>query len=164
MSDQAYTWVRALESATWRLPNRWLVRAIIENRAIWQVDRQAVEVEYGLVLGFNSEDDADYFMTVHKAARYEPPRCEPVTVEPGMFVCFHKGSDALPFVTAGRAEFIAEEDVMAEARRVHMAMLQSGDEGGEMQKVQMENKSAPAPEATKSAPAPAAKKASKSKK
>lgn len=165
MNDHSYTWVRALESATWRTQSRWLVRVTIENRAIWQVDRRPVEVEYGLVLGFDAEDDADYFLNVHKAARYEAPRCELVTVEPGMFVCFHKGSDALEFVRAQKAEFISEEDVMAEARRVHMAMLQQQGEaeGDPMQKVKIENKAVvPAPE-TK-APVQDTKKAAKGKK
>ena len=160
MDGHAYTWVRALESGVWRTPSRYFVRVTTETRAKWQVDRQSVEVEYGLVVGFNSEDDADYFLNVHRATRYEAPRCEPVTVEPGMFVCFHKSSDALLFVQAGKAEMISEEEVMAEARRVHMAMLQEGDD---VQKVQgMENKAVTPPADTKAAPAP--KKAGKGKK
>lgn len=118
-----YTWIKATEDATWvtnppsgnhgargHAPSRFFVRVLVE-RAIWQVDRQPVEVVQGLVIGFNDIDQANYFLTAHDP-RFEAPRCERVTVVPGMHVVFYEASDALLFTHAGKAEVSSEEEAV----------------------------------------------------
>jgi len=130
-----YTWVRATEDATWAIspprqnnsgarghaPYRYFVRVLVP-RAIWQVDRKPVDVVQGLVIGFNDEDQAEYFLKAHDP-RFEEPRCEKVTVVPGMHVVFYEAADALLFVGAGKAEMSSEE----EAVRAYTARLEAGE-------------------------------------
>lgn len=115
--------VRAKEDAVWRTQLRQLVRCLVEAK--WAIDGQSVEVEPGLVVGFNNEDDAAYFLNVHLENRRETPRCEPVHVVPGMIVAFHGEADAHYFVERGLGESVSHAEVIA-----LMQAAQNGEPAG----------------------------------
>ena len=76
--------------------------------ATWSVNKEAVEVERGLVLGYLREEDAKYMLEGHNP-RKEMPKAEPVYVEKGMIVCFHADLDARWAVATGKAEAMTHE-------------------------------------------------------
>jgi hypothetical protein len=134
MADYNFTWVRATEDAVWHtrpskphptqpgeyMPTRFFVRSLVE-KVVWAVNREPVSMVRGLVVGFDTKEQADFFLTAHDRY-FEEPRCEPVSVVPGMFVFFHDPKDALDFVAAGKAVMSSEEEFMGA-----LAAAQSGE-------------------------------------
>lgn len=120
-------------------PPRHLVRCLVED-GVWAVDKEAVEVERGLVVGYTREEDAEYMLKGHHP-RKELPRGEPVYVQPGMIVAFHAERDAQWAVATGKADAMTPEEVMqamAEAQAAFEAQQQAGED--EMHKPKLENK------------------------
>lgn len=154
MAYHPYTWVRATEDGTWisrpgydGIPPRRVIRVNVE-RTQWQVNRVGIEVEHGLVLGFEEDRDAEYFLNAHN--RYEEPRAIPVYVQVGMYVAFWTPADAIAFVRAGKAVHATEEEAMA-AFQVALAERHPLHPAGEaeVEIVADEADEAPSPAATK---------------
>lgn len=169
-----YHFVRA------RAPGHWpvfgtthLVRALV--KAVWSIDQKSTVVEPGLVVGFASESDAQYFINAHIPAEPtikepEEPRAAPVMVEEGSIVCFADEKLAAFACEKGLADPMSEQDVMEAVERAHGAVQDEvadeatgAAEETDVHKPAMENKAQAAPPATKTAPAPA-KKGGKAKK
>lgn len=137
---------------------RFLVRACVEGK--WM----GIEVEPGLVVGFEREDDAAYFLNAHNP-RKEAPRAVQVVVQKGEVVAFWTAADASYFVRKGLAVALSEEEAYAKLHEGAVAMAESAvgdddtEEGDdEMLKQKIENKAGPAASETKTEkPAPAPK-------
>ena len=174
--------VRAKEDAIWDTavdpqgarqlypkPPRHLVRCLVED-GVWSVDKERVEVELGLVVGYTRQEDAEYMLGGHHP-RKEMPRAEQVIVQRGMIVCFHSQRDADWAVQTGKADGMTPTEVM-EALQAAQAAMESqanagaavaDNEGDEaMMKDKLENKAMkPADSKAKPAEKPAPAKGGK---
>ena len=128
MDDRHF--VRALADGVWDVANdaynpnviqypRYLVRALV-NDVTWNVNRAPVEVEAGLVLGFQRQEDAEYFLNGHHP-RKEHPRAEMVHVAKDMIVCFYAERDAQWAMASGKAVGMSEAEVIAAMEAVQAA-------------------------------------------
>lgn len=169
-----YHFVRAKAPGHWpAFGSTYLVRALVKR--VWSVDQKSVVVEPGLVVGFNNESDAQYFLNAHIPSEPttkdpEEPRAAPVLVEEGSIVCFADEKLAAFAVEKGLADPMSEQDVMDAVERAAAVQNEAADEGTgaaaeeiDVHKPKMENKAQAAPPATKAAAAPA-KKGGKAKK
>jgi len=132
-------YVRALTDGVWEStaehqansikprPPRYLVRCSLPpgEEAVWSVNREGVEVERGLVVGFLSKEAADYMVSGHHP-RKEYPRGEMVSVVKDMVVCFHDEQDALWAARTGRAIQMTPEEIYALVQQMQ-AQVSPGD-------------------------------------
>lgn len=165
-----YYFVRAKDDGVWEMaadhasqsnpnprPPRHLVRVLVEE-GVWNVDNKGVEVERGLVVGYQRLEDAEYMLTGHHP-RKEAPRAEKVIVQAGMIVCFYDEKDAHWAVRSGKADSMTPTEVMQAMEAAHAALQQAEDEtpeDSEMHNPNLENKAAQ-PAAETKAPKPAEK-------
>lgn len=169
-------WVRAKSEGVWEMavdpdagnrlyprPPRYLVRCCVDE-AVWSIDGQGVEVERGLVVGYQRPEYAEYMLNGHNP-RKELPKAEPVHVVPGMIVCFHTESDAQWAVRVGKADPMSPTEVMEALQQYQAAVeAQQTTEDEPVFKPDLENKAAPAaPETKKAEPAKPAKAPAKKK-
>ena len=107
MAEQFY-FVEALEEAVWR-SERQMVLALVEAR--WRIDTTGVQTMPHVVYSFASEDDANYFLTVHEGERNGQPRAVQVYVRKGDIVTFWRREDAAYFVDKGRARWVSDDEL-----------------------------------------------------
>lgn len=76
----------------------------------WCVNGDGVEMEAGLVVGFQSEADANHFIESNPR---KAPRATRLHVADGDIIAFHDQRHASHFIAMGVAEFITREQAVA---------------------------------------------------
>lgn len=107
---EKFYFVEALADGVWR-NHRQMIVSLVDSR--WCIDTVGVPVLPGVVYSFSSDEDADYFLTIHEKERGGEPRAVPLEVAKGQIVTFWSQDDAHYFVEAGKARWMSDDEVAA---------------------------------------------------